>query len=335
MTLIEHIEDIRNHLKESAFTNEAAVSKDIVLRLLGALEWKTYTPKVVIPEYTVEGRRVDFALCHPEAKPVIFIEVKQVGNIDGAEKQLFTYAFHEGVPILVLTDGQKWRFFHPAGSGNYKDRLVHELDFITGNSEEIAKRLSRYLNYESVRAGEALKIIAADYQNIVDERQIQKGLLKAWNSLLSESDELLQELIAEKTEKICGKRPHPEQVIDFLKGLSVSSVEPGELTTIPSVNAIEDSKKQLDNTYEYAGRSLTGKLARPLIIELFGDKGKTKKQDIIKVVTQTHGDRGGLDANAAIDQLFNSALQALQKQGSAKNIEKGSGVWEVYKDPKK
>ena len=31
---------------------------------------------VVAPEYSLEGRRVDFALCHPAGKPLVFVEVK-------------------------------------------------------------------------------------------------------------------------------------------------------------------------------------------------------------------------------------------------------------------
>ncbi len=329
MTLVEDIDDIRNNLEKNAYKDEAAVTNSIVNRLLHALKWPTFNPKIIIHEYSVENRRVDLALCHPPENPIIFIEVKQVGNIQGAEKQLFEYAFIEGVPIVVLTDGQKWRFFHPAGTGNYKDRLVHELDLISGKSDEISERLNRYLNYENVKTEEVVQVIAEDYQNIVYERLIQKGLPKAWNLLIREHDEFLLEIIVEKTIEICGKRPTPEHVITFLQNLSQLPVEQ---KPTPNVDVVD---KQPRHTYEYAGEHLTGKLARPLIIELFGDKGKIKKQDIIKVVTQTHRDRGGLDANAAIDQLFNSALQGLEKQSSAKNIEKGSGIWEVYKDPKK
>lgn len=330
MTLIEHIDDIRNRLKQSAYKDEAAVSNHIVNRLLQALNWPMYNPQVIIREYSVENRRVDLALCHPPEKPIIFIEVKQVGNIQGAEKQLFEYAFIEGVPIVVLTDGQKWRFFHPAGTGNYTDRLVHELDLISGKVNEIAERLNRYLNYENVKTEKVMQVIAEDYKNIVYERQIQKGVPKAWHHLIREVDERLVKIIAEKTEEVCNKRPTSEHVITFLQKLSVPSVEP---TPTPNVDVVLD--KQPRYTYEHAGEHLTGKLARPLIIELFGDKGKMKKQDIISAVTQIHRERGGVDAKSAIDQLFNSALQALKKQRYARNIEKGSGLWEVYKDPKK
>ena len=62
MTLKEHIDDIRNKLEEGLFINEAAVSNGIVRRLLDALDWSIYNPQVIIPEYSVEGRKVDFDL---------------------------------------------------------------------------------------------------------------------------------------------------------------------------------------------------------------------------------------------------------------------------------
>jgi len=54
----------------------------------------------------------------------VFIEVKQVGQSDGGERQLFEYAFHRGVPMAILTDGQEWHFFLPAKQGDYGDRRV-------------------------------------------------------------------------------------------------------------------------------------------------------------------------------------------------------------------
>src|SRR5271169_845724 len=93
------IEDIRSGIKAGRFANEASVRQGVVLRLLQSLSWPTYDTQVVAPEYSVEGRRVDFCLCHPSAKPVVFIEVKQLGQSDGGERQLFEYAFHKGVQM--------------------------------------------------------------------------------------------------------------------------------------------------------------------------------------------------------------------------------------------
>ena len=114
MTLENHIEDIRAGIKAGRFVNEAAVSQGIILRLLQALGWPSYHTPVVCLEYALEGRRVDHALCHPSSKPIAFVEVKQVGQSDGAQRQLFEYAFYIGVPLAILTDGQEWNFFLPS-----------------------------------------------------------------------------------------------------------------------------------------------------------------------------------------------------------------------------
>lgn len=224
MTLKEHIEDISNQLKQNAFPNEAAVSFGIVLRLLEALGWPKFTPKVIIPEYAVEGQRVDFALCNPPGKPLVFVEVKQVGNLDGAEEQLFGYAFRRGVPIAILTDGQKWRFFYPIGQGDFRERKVYELDLIENNSEENSARLNRYLNYEAVQTGETVKAIEEDYKNVSQQRQIERRLPEAWSKLLQDEDEFLLETMIDKTESLCGAKPTTEQVLTFLKSLERKTV---------------------------------------------------------------------------------------------------------------
>ncbi|RKU08093.1 hypothetical protein C6501_17020 [Candidatus Poribacteria bacterium] len=235
MTLKEHIDDIRNQLKQGAFTNEAEVSQDIIIRVLEVLEWPRFTPKVIIPQYGVEGRRVDFALCHPQGKPRVFIEVKQVGNLDGAEKQLFGYAFDEGVPIAVLTDGQKWQFFHPTGEGKFRERKVYELDLIETDSEESVARLNRYLNYEAFQNGQTVTAIKSDYQEVLKQREIEARLPEAWNKLLQDEDEFSESLLKAmigKTESLCGTEPTQEQVLTFLKRLE-RKTEPKPVSSTP------------------------------------------------------------------------------------------------------
>ena len=221
MSLAEHLDNICSDLREGVFTNEASVSQGIVLRLLHALGWPGFNTQVIIPEYPIEGGRVDFALCHPPLEPLVFIEVKQVGQIEGAERQLFEYAFHRGVPIAILTDGQKWHFFHPGGQGNYRERRVCELDLIDMENEQISDRLNRYLNYESIRTGKATRAIEEDYRNISIQRRIETKLPEAWNRLVEEEDEFLIDVVAEKVENLHGYRPTGEQVLTFLRRLDI------------------------------------------------------------------------------------------------------------------
>ena len=177
LTLKEHIDDICDRLEKGVFIGENAISQGIVLRLLRALNWPIFNTQIVRPEYSVEGGKVDFALCDPKLTPRVFIEVKKVGKIEGAEQQLFKYAFHHGgIPIALLTDGQKWRFFYQMGQEDYRKEKVRELDFVQDNGEEIADCLNRYLNYESICMEKAVEAIKADYERGYPQRQVARYL---------------------------------------------------------------------------------------------------------------------------------------------------------------
>lgn len=216
------LDEIRIDLENGVFTDESKVSGGIVRKLLNALDWPVFDIKVVIPEYPVEKRQVDFALCDPPFKPRVLIEAKQVGNINASgEKQLFEYAFHEGVPILILTDGKEWHFFHTSGTGVYKERRVDKLDLEELDTEANAARLYRYLKYESICNGIAIQAITEDYQKIFKRRLITNTLPKAWSNLLGQNpnESMLVVELAEETKNICGEEPTGEVVLDFLKCL--------------------------------------------------------------------------------------------------------------------
>lgn len=215
--LQKHIEDIQSGIKAGRYGNEASVSQGIVLRLLQALGWPTYDTQVVCPEYSLEGRRVDYALCHPASKPIAFIEVKQIGQSAGAERQLFEYAFHIGVPLAILTDGQEWNFFLPAEQGDYTERRVYKLDIVEREISESVARLERYLGYTQISSGQAITSAREDYKNISRNRQMFSSLPEAWSKLVSEEDDLLLELLADKVESLCGFKPDLDTVAKFLR----------------------------------------------------------------------------------------------------------------------
>ncbi|MEY8690143.1 MAG: hypothetical protein AB9M53_09750 [Leptothrix sp. (in: b-proteobacteria)] len=217
MSLSKDVEDIRAGIKAGRYGNEAAVSQGIVLRLLQALGWPTYDTLVVCPEFSLGGRRVDYALCHPANKPAAFIEVKQIGQSDGAERQLFEYAFHVGVPLAILTDGQEWNFFLPAEQGDYSERRVYKLDIVERDIQESGARLERYLSYAQVSSGSAIAAAREDYKNVSRNRQMISALPQAWSKLVAEEDDLLLELLADKVESLCGFKPDIDTVARFLR----------------------------------------------------------------------------------------------------------------------
>lgn len=236
MELQEFIGIVQQSIKTGRFTNEAAVSQGIVVPILRMLGWPDYDTQVVCPQFALDGKRVDYALCHPAGKPKIFIEVKQVGQGVGADKQLFEYAFHTGVPMAVLTDGQEWNFYLPAGEGAYQERRVYKLDFLERENNEIVQRLNRYLSYQAVRSGEAKEYAIKDYTDNSKRRQQKDALPKAWIQIIKERDELLLELLSEKVADICGMPPEQKLVVDFLENdLKVVSREIPQAFTQPPI----------------------------------------------------------------------------------------------------
>lgn len=220
MTLEEHIDNIRNGLERRQFTSETAVRQGIINPLLEQLGWPTSKTQIVFPEYAVEGGKVDYALCHPPEMPRIFIEAKQHGKLDGAERQLFGYAVHQGVRIAILTDGQKWIFFYPPGEGTYEERKVVELNFLTGDSEKSSRLLSKYLNYESVRMGDAFDAIEEDYRIFSRQRELARHLPEVWDRILEEKNQILLQTVVEEMKKVCRYIPTEEEVLTFLKNLT-------------------------------------------------------------------------------------------------------------------
>ena len=220
MTLEEHIDDIREGLRDGIFRDEDDVCEYIVKRLLQALGWNIYNREVFIREYSVNSGRVDFALFHPPSSPKILIEVKRVGKIDAsAEIQLFNYAIHNGVPVLILTDGKMWHFFFGTGEGSYEDRRVRIINLEEMDSGESGELLRRYLKYETVCTGEARDAIEADHRTVVRQQRIANVLPEAWTALVEEADELLRDVVAEKVRELCGDVPITDQVLSFLRSL--------------------------------------------------------------------------------------------------------------------
>lgn len=272
--LEDHLLAIRQGISNGRFANEAAVSQGIVLRLLHALSWPTYDPQVVAPEYSLEGRRVDFALCHPRSKPRVFIEVKQIGQSEGADRQLFEYAFHAGIPLAVMTDGQEWHFYLPAGQGSYQERRVYKLDILERDVSESTERLKRYLSYEAVCGGRAIEAAREDYRNVAKVRESQQTLPEAWAALIEEPDELLVELLADKVESLCGYKPGSEVVAKFLakqgerpsapmKQAHSRRSSPG---MIAKANASNESEKPY---FVLHGRRYEGRSAVDVMIQVF------------------------------------------------------------------
>lgn len=205
-----------------------------MLPLLQGLNWDIFAPDLVVREFSLSGKRVDYALSSTPPRMQIFIEVKAVGQSVGADRQLFEYAFHEGIPLAILTDGREWNFFLPGEQGSYDERRLQKLNIVERPPQEASQIFQRYLQFEKVKSGEALENARSDYKDISKRKNTAANIPKAWKDLVSEADELLIELIAEKTETLCGFRPAAEDVEDFLLSVDRSGIAPPQPISPPS-----------------------------------------------------------------------------------------------------
>ena len=88
----------------------------------------------------------------------------------------------------------------------------------------------------------------------------------------------------------------------------------------------------MNNQYEYVGESLTPRIAQHLIIELF--TGQTvQKQEMMRVVAETHRERGGLSSRARIHDPVTLALSKMKREGRANNPNPGEGNWFIPSSP--
>ena len=200
MALDEAIERIKEIITAGGLPNEYAVTTGAVLPMLAALDWPADNPIVVYPQYNVRGKFVDLALFNFNGgSPFAFIEVKRGGGLSPqGEEQLFDYAYREGVPLLVFTDGQKWDIYLPSGQGQYTERKVRSLDILADDVEFCSHYLTRYLSHGVVQRNAALQNAWDDYRENVQLRRINEILPRAWNQLLEEPDDMLVDLLAER-----------------------------------------------------------------------------------------------------------------------------------------
>ena len=302
MSLENLIKSIRSRLEEGAYQNEAAVSVGVVLPILRSLGWDDADPAQIVPEFSMPGGRVDFALFGGVRQPSVFIEVKGVGRAGFGDKQLFEYAFHKGVPICVLTDGREWSFYYPPGEGDYSQRRVQKLHLVERDQNQLEETFRRYLQRERVRTGEARDAVDVDFRDLRSRREAQRSIPQAWQSLVGEPEELLVELLQDQTEAISGVRPSSTAVLAFLQSLSLTksvdqlvvpkaveaSVRPAKLVT-PSKTNSSPSSSGRQVAFELFGEARTTNTAKSALVEILGEIAKRYPDRMVDIARAARG----------------------------------------------
>ena len=86
----------------------------------------------------------------------------------------------------------------------------------------------------------------------------------------------------------------------------------------------------MNKSYKHAGKPLTGKIARELIIEIFSGKTGIQKKEIKQAVDETHVKRGGSLSTNEMHPV-SAALNIMKKEGLVNNLTRGK--WSILSNP--
>jgi hypothetical protein len=216
--LIDLIEKLRTD-KAWLSDGEEKVKQGVILHILSLLGWDDHDTSEVNPEYSVGGGRVDYALC-VRGNVWVFLEAKKpVEELKTHEDQLLNYAYKQGIPLAVLTNGSKWWMYLPTATVPWEQRKFYSIGIFEQEPADVASKFVDFLSKENVASGAAVEKAKELHESTKRQRVIEQSLPEAWNSLVGESGEsheMLVELIIETTEAICGYKPDGKQVEHFL-----------------------------------------------------------------------------------------------------------------------
>jgi hypothetical protein len=331
--IITFIEGLKRNPNISKF-DEAKIKQAIILPILQFLNWNIYDVSEVVPEYSVESRRVDYSLRLNDTNEV-FIEAKGAGaSLEDHEEQLLDYAFRQGVEIAALTNGITWSLYLPTKKGDWKARKFYTIDIIQQESKDAAQKFVDLLSKKNVESGGALQKAESIYKGRLKKVKIEETMPEAWEKIINEPDPLLVDLLAETTEKLCGFKPVVDDVEEFLairKSQFIISQEP----VPPLVVKKAPGLKSRDILRKKAGRVTLQELAEAGLIRdgqtLFfyhtGQAFKDEKVTVLAKINKVKYERDG-----KIYSLSELAKILLQKHGYKRDDHQVAGprYWQTY-----
>ena len=217
--ILELLTRLRGQSDKIRLFNEDQTKNGIVLPILRRLGWDTEDVDEVHPEFSVEQRRVDYALVL-EGRPAVFIEVKRPSedlDNESHEEQLLDYSFRQTVDLAVLTNGLSWSFYLPREGDDWRSRKFYTIDIIEQDETDASSRLTELLSKANTYSGEALESAKKIFKGKVRKDAIRDTLPDAWNKIVREPDSLLAELLAETTERLCGFKPDESEAAEFIR----------------------------------------------------------------------------------------------------------------------
>ncbi len=124
-------------------SNEAQTRMSLIDPLLRALGWDTGDPAAVRVEYSVGGKRADYALLDTQGNVVVFLEAKRLSeSLSNHRSQVVSYASELGVRFPALTNGREWEMYDNSIFVPIERRRIVNVSITDDPSTECAKQLS-------------------------------------------------------------------------------------------------------------------------------------------------------------------------------------------------
>ena len=128
LTLIEKLRERIDSHGDALRQSEALTRYALIDPLLRELGWDTGDPDVVVPEYSSDAGRVDYALRN-NGKPIIMLEAKRLYKpLKDAVRQVINYCIQEGTDYFAVTDGRRWEIYETHKRGSIDEKRIISFD---------------------------------------------------------------------------------------------------------------------------------------------------------------------------------------------------------------
>lgn len=176
VSTIETLKERINAHRSDLAAIEARTRAALIDPVLTALGWDTSDPGLVMVEQRLRGGKADYALLKPDGNPISIVEAKALGSqLDKVTDQLINYAFAEGIPYAVSTDGDWWQVYDlTKPSTQIDNRLILQVSISNDAVHECAIRLLLlwHPNLASGTPVEAVIPVASHLENDQDSNDM-------------------------------------------------------------------------------------------------------------------------------------------------------------------
>ncbi|MBI4645593.1 MAG: hypothetical protein HY738_03105 [Bacteroidia bacterium] len=195
--------------------DESDTKQGIILPVLEHLGWNTKLVDEIIPEYPVNGFRIDYKI--NAGNNDIFLKVKKTSeNLEKHEQQLLDYSFRFGVEFSILTNGLNWWFYLPMQKGKWNERRFLDIDVTNQEISFVSNNFTNLLSKQKLISSEAILNAQKIVEDKIRKKNIELLMPKVWNSLMNDFNSPFIELFINELKKSSGYEPTYQEVREYI-----------------------------------------------------------------------------------------------------------------------